>query len=109
MSPEQQRIAIAELRGYPNPRMGEFNRCYAGELPNLEEVPDYLNDLNAMHEAKQYLLTSFELCNSFQNHLLEERPSQPYAQFETDKWTWGQSASTEAKALLLTIGKWVES
>jgi len=32
--------------------MGEFGRCYAGELPNLEEVPDYLNDLNAMHDVE---------------------------------------------------------
>ena len=55
MTPEAQRIAIARTKGYPNPRMGEFGRCYAGEFPNLEEVPDYLNDLNAMHEAEKAL------------------------------------------------------
>ena len=56
MKPEEQRIAIAKACGYPNPRMGVFGKCYAGELPSLEEVPDYLNDLNAMHEAEKIFL-----------------------------------------------------
>jgi hypothetical protein len=62
MSPEAQRIAIAEACGWRNVRkeppfdkpwdapLGTSPRAtYSGE--GFERVPDYLNDLNAMHEA----------------------------------------------------------
>ena len=61
MTPEQQRIAIAEACGFINVRMwGES--CIAsigvsdkGEYWGSLGVPDYLNDLNAMHEAEKVL------------------------------------------------------
>ena len=61
MTPEQQRIAIAEACGFINARMwGES--CIAcmgitseGKYWGGLGVPDYLNDLNAMHEAEKTL------------------------------------------------------
>jgi len=71
MTPEQQRIAIAEACGWkfqhPSPNNGspEWSemKCNAilcwvrpgGGSWQLEELPDYLNDLNAMHEAEKLL------------------------------------------------------
>jgi len=60
MSPEQQRIAIAEACGYKDVaiRLTEGTiKVMTGfkNLPFDEEVPDYLNDLNAMHEAVKSL------------------------------------------------------
>ena len=61
MNPEAQRIAIAEKCGW---KRGEPYRCgdprYHVEVrwtePKfgaiLEQLPDYLSDLNAMHEAE---------------------------------------------------------
>ena len=51
MSPEQQRIAIAKACGknvemYENCIEGFLQFCYNSK------IPDYLNDLNAMHEAE---------------------------------------------------------
>lgn len=47
MTPEQQRIAIAEACGLKHPPAGIQGACWV--------YPDYLNDLNAMHEAEKVL------------------------------------------------------
>jgi hypothetical protein len=53
MTPEQKRIAIAEACGWTFKTIG--NRLFAykpetkvGHAPFYDEIPDYLNDLNAM-------------------------------------------------------------
>ena len=109
MNPEAQRIAIAEVMGYPNPRMGLFNRCYAGDLPNLEDVPDYLNDLNAMHEAIVSLPKDkrFQVAQMTTEIVLRR---DDWACCEED--VWGLLASAEAhewaEAFLRTLGLWKE-
>jgi hypothetical protein len=58
MKPEQQRIAIAEECGWTPTPEGLFTKDPAGLKPpykNAEHLPDYLNDLNAMHEAEKVL------------------------------------------------------
>lgn len=125
MDGEEMRIAIAEACGWRNVRMtrgepfaadDEIQSGYnalAGSphgqpLDYFEEIPNYPADLNAMHEAKRKLLTTTELCCTFNNLLIEEKPPRP-VEFETDKWSWGQSAEAECRALLKTLGLWVES
>lgn len=46
MTPEQQRIAIAEVLGFRNIHTAENGTALIASW-----IPDYLNDLNAMHEA----------------------------------------------------------
>ena len=56
MSPEQQRIAIAEACGW-------FFMDDSWRYPNGAKalsLPDYLNDLNAMHEAEKVLINGKE-------------------------------------------------
>lgn len=65
MSPEAQRIAIAEACGYKNVHRfnsfleGRFHRdgTIVGDVDGLTKawVPNYLADLNAMHEAETVL------------------------------------------------------
>jgi len=122
MSPEKQRIAIAEACGLTPwlecHRHGEVGRERAESLGGgdlgcpwcasvliQKDLPDYLHDLNAIHEAKRQLLATTGLCNDFQVHLLSERPARP-VRYETDKWTWGQEAAIQAVALLRAIDKW---
>ena len=62
MTEEEQRIAIAEACGWTE---CQLIKSYDGkqvpygvapnESPILKETPDYLNDLNAMHEAEKML------------------------------------------------------
>ena len=61
MTPEKQRIKVAELCGYINiqetPMCG-FMGLYGDHIERrrLEyPIPDYLNDLNAMHEAEKLI------------------------------------------------------
>ena len=61
MTPEQQRIAIAEACGWTdcvfNPARGQHPMgCFTNEkFLGLSTLPDYLSDLNAMHEAEKFL------------------------------------------------------
>lgn len=72
MSDEQKRIRIAEACGWkrapefdyvlasPIYRAGERMEmmCKDGDIRAMEELPDYLNDLNAMHEVEKTLSES---------------------------------------------------
>lgn len=105
MKPELQRIAIAEACGYrkgenepswwATPKGQPFKAC------SIKSLPDYLNDLNAMHEAEKACLLSkgkdkalwerydnllFSLCGGF---------ARAHA-----------TAAQRAEAFLRTIGKW---
>ena len=59
MKPEQQRIAIAEACGWKwHSRMKGSIKVWDNGLDYVfsdSELPDYLNDLNAMHEAVKSL------------------------------------------------------
>lgn len=104
MNPEQQRIAIAEACGWKrvNSVRGsllpmEFRVDSIGDVWTCLEtqMPDYLNDLNAMHEAEQsipegltaYWIELVNICGS----LIPASVA---------------SAQQRAEAFLKTIGKW---
>lgn len=64
MTPEAQRIAIAEACGWThikNFHTMKIKGMWLGYPPvnpiinNPNEIPDYLNDLNAMHEAEKVI------------------------------------------------------
>ncbi len=64
MTPEQQRIAIAEACGWRYDTTAAPDMKYVGIMCwirpgnddwRTEQVPDYLNDLNAIHEAEKVL------------------------------------------------------
>ena len=118
MNPEQQRIAIAEACGWfaREDKDGFWRAVDASgnmthELWMSERnvwsagIPDYLNDLNAMHEAEkvltedqqeQYLNNLYEVCNLHS--------------MINDAWNLNcATALQRAEAFLRTIGKWEES
>ena len=70
MTPDEQRIAIAQacgwkgispehLTGYAPWRPTPYRERVMGDLDSipLDPLPDYLNDLNAMHDAEKVLLS----------------------------------------------------
>ncbi len=93
MTPEAQRIAIAEACGWTDTQIidGKYGQT---------DVPDYLNDLNAMHEAEQVLFGR----NDWSSCKYDE-----YLDVATSSWKWNATASQRAEAFLRTIGKWEES
>jgi hypothetical protein len=106
MNKEKQRIAIAEACGLPKP----YSMCF-GKVPNTlchsvmvtngvkhgMPIPDYLQDLNAMHEAE---------------NTLSVRDKQGYISILRNICTvagcWPETATAaqRARAFLETLGLW---
>ena len=106
MTPEQQRIAIAEAcgwkTGYRDPEA-------------WHPLPNFLNDLNAMSVALDTLNDDQQW--QFIQHLNEitRNKDHSYADdwfIQDTDWTWrmvNATATQRAEAFLRTIGKWEES
>ena len=108
MNTDKQRIAIAEYCGtdvYINDKL-------------WDRVPDYLNDLNAMHEAEKTIPKRYKCI--YTNHLTmvvgfdgETDMVDDYGEWSTSKTTslfsiLNATATQKAEAFLKTIGKWEE-
>jgi hypothetical protein len=89
MTPEQQRIAIAEFCGWKD--------CHSAMIPN------YFSDKNAMQQAKEKLdIHERELFRRFLRFVVTED------QNNRDNAPEFATAGQEAKAILLALGKWIE-
>lgn len=108
MKPERQRTAIAEACGWTGIAPYHNNGPLWGKSPDgtLHALPDYLNDLNAMHEAETekvlgdrrllYLGALEELLG------VEEEPLSAIAEWTVVHAT----AAQKAEAFLKAMGTW---
>lgn len=110
MSQEEQRIAIAEACGWKDADHPDvMNLKHGWTMPEKwcmdpkgvlrfnHDRPNYLNDLNAMHDAENSLTTSQM---TIMSQYLHRRLGM----------LWGfATASQRAEAFLRTIGKWKEA
>jgi hypothetical protein len=101
MSPEAQRIAIAEACGWPKPFYESKDIRVGGKMAGtaIWNLPDYLNDLNAMHETERILMRDmnklwYPYCRRL--HKL------------TNGIGEGAAAPQRAEAFLKTLGLWKE-
>jgi len=101
MSEEEQRIAIAEACGWTK-TWAEKGTGQMEFHSHPVPLPDYLNDLNAMHEAEKILNVSDEQIEHWEQMLTEicERDNIILLM---------ATAAQRAEAFLKTIGKWVYS
>ena len=108
MNPEQQKVAIAEACGWKNVDAGAgrvwgFTTRHKGtpsESDVCVDIPNYLNDLNAMHEAEKTLTDKAH----------EEFRLNLYDLIRDDSRLIVSSTATQrAEAFLRTIGKWEEA
>ena len=110
MSPEKQRVAIAEARGYTHVRIiksidGSPDIGIGHHPTEPHSVPDYLNDLNAMHDAEKVLFCDKWKWLAYVNNL-NEMPSLQ------DEWlcvSIHAAAAQKAEAFLRTLGLWTET
>lgn len=106
MKPEEQRIAIAEARGYllaPLPQNPNQKTWQKNGLTTV--LPDYLNDLNACHEFENTLsIEGFLRYHSFLRYIVLRLR-------ETDcpERVISATAAQRAEAFLKTIGKWKDN
>lgn len=87
MTPEAQRIAIAEACGW-KPKGHYWKRPQHKTGDALRMLPDFLNDLNAMHEAEK---------------VLKDEQLSEYI----EQWIeWNSTAALRAEAFLRTLNLW---
>ena len=96
MTDEQINIAIAEACGWK--KLSEYNGAWGRDLQRTYLLPDYCNDLNAMHEAEKvfgevYSIKSYEYEDWLQSIIGHDQ-------------TWRATARQRAEAFLRTINKW---
>ena len=109
MNSMAQRIAIAEACGWvhlnPSPNYWDWHHPVIG-WALISELPDYINDLNAMHEAEK-VLTDHQR-RTF-NHNLESVVCGNCERDSEDRfWVIHATAAQRAEAFLRTINKWTE-
>lgn len=113
MTPEQQRIAIAEACGYYDFSHGIHRQTQipwlTGKHKTLSHdgyklvVPNYLNDLNAMHEAEKVLTddTLLAVYGSWLNKLCDIYPRKTML-----SWSICATAAQRSEAFLRTLNLW---
>jgi hypothetical protein len=104
MKPEQQRIAIAKACGLKK-EIGVTGFVRWRDKEGLRDyLPNYCNDLNAMHEAEKTLS-----CNDKQKYLdiLADAPREDI--YITCADSVFATAAQRAEAFLRTVGRWKET
>lgn len=112
MKPEEQRIAIAEACGYIRKPHHEAVWVKDGmKIFTVGNLPDYLNDLNAMAEAEEIL--DEDLLDSYSHNVLKlVAYNQPYVEGGYCEIDLGRlltaTARQKAEAFLKTLNIWVK-
>jgi hypothetical protein len=114
MKPEKQRIAIAEACGWTRQSDDSmwFNDPTNSFQAHEQDVPDYLNNLNAIHKAEKVMGYDDRLNYPAQLFDVVCRTSgewqKVFNKIHPDAWALQATASQRAEAFLKTIGKWEE-
>jgi hypothetical protein len=107
MTPKEQQVAIEEACGWTVWSCGVPD--YLNDLNAMHEalgVPDYLNDLNAMHEALKTLNADQMISMDYHLDVVVGNGKQG---LNCEYFLWSASAAQFAEAFLRTIGKWKEA
>jgi len=117
MTPEEQRIAIAEACGWkrsdlrpswchPDNWLMAKNGSYEVWV-SRDKLPDYLNDLNAMHYAEKVL--NEKRIRSYAFTLAQVLDTSPTVDLDDQFLNIHATASQRAESFLRTVGKWKEA
>lgn len=109
MLPEYQRIAIFESIGwYKTVASGVWAKSNGegqkSSLAKFEDIPDYLNDLNAMHEVEEILTYDQQLL--YVRHIANPWDTDPNGNY-WKMWLCAKAtAAQRAEAYLKTLNLW---
>ena len=113
MNPDKQRLAIAKACGwtyeekviaYIRPEPFKHWTTPDGEYLGLYDIPDYLNDLNAMHEAEEVLYSR----GTQDNWREVDRYRQFLSEAVGEQDIFNADASTRAKCFLKILNLWTD-
>jgi len=105
MSEEEQRIAIADAVGWTGIyyNQGVWMGTKPKEDRDSYHLPDYLHDLNAMHEAEKILMGNNPHFRATYRRLLIDASEDSSDNFQR---YWMATAAQRAEAFLKTLGLW---
>lgn len=105
MTDEQINKAIAKELGWTQVEaMHRSGRMPGATYVGREFIPDYCNDLNAMHEAEKKLKIGY--CKEYKDNLYDAALK---LEKKTGRWMpYSLPARQRAEAFLRTLGKWEE-
>jgi hypothetical protein len=106
MTNEQINIAIAEACGWIIIKAcdGSLIGKPKNEQGPMDEIPDYCNDLNAMHEAENHLPSDKK--EDYWYQLYENCRRSVFSRVEDNYKMLHATAAQRAEAFLRTINKW---
>ena len=96
MNHDKQRIAIAEACGIVS--KDKWGSLYKTPRGILRDCPDYLADLNAMHEAEVFIRKDHDVYGLYLSHLNRTAP----------ECRVHATPAQKAEAFLRAIGKWTD-
>lgn len=111
MKREQQRIKIAKACGWTGVAPYHNDGPLWGKSPlgTLNGLPDYLNDLNAMHEAVS--IFDYDQADEFEDHLCDICKRSNDKKDNPAPWRFAvinATAAQRAEAFLRTLNLWEE-
>jgi hypothetical protein len=119
MNKEEQRIAIAEACGWKRSDLrpswchpDNWSMAKNGSYEvwvSRDKLPDYLNDLNAMHEAEKMSLSGSTAWLEFAVNLMRVLEAEQMSELNGMTCILQATARQRAEAFLRTIGKWKEA
>jgi hypothetical protein len=108
MSPEAQRIALAEVCGWTLRKWSGTSMGTMWHHPDgapMGFLPDYLNSLDAVHEAEKVLIDKRAYCEHLANAVYSEGAA--HRNLLAGGFCFATaSAGARAEAFLRTIGQW---
>jgi hypothetical protein len=106
MTPEAQRIAIAEACGHINIRKNSTGGIYAQGSMGCSTcgIPDYLNDLNSMHGAEKRLPHETVYTYMMSLSKVMRNPISDKGKLHT--YLFHATAAQRAEAFLKTLNLW---
>ena len=112
MNPEKQRIAIAKACGWTQYILNgeeywwndELNRTLPENDDGMRDCPDYLHDLNAMHDAEEILYSR----GIHDNWNEVDRYRRLLSEYVGEDDIFNADAETRAKAFLKTLNLWTD-
>lgn len=113
MTNEQINAAIAEACGWEAVCVDGDSGYYKGFDNGAElrpDLPDYCNDLNAIHEAEK--LFNYEQCEAFSNNVADIVHAANREKDYPVPWHFARihaTARQRAEAFLQTLGKWEDA
>jgi hypothetical protein len=102
MNKQEQNIAIAKACGYTQGVGLHGLEWWTNDEGVHDEPPDYVNSLNAMHEAEKVM--SEMQSGQYERLLMGSRRFVGAAEF----WTYHATAAQRAEAFLRTLNLWKE-